>query len=345
MAEAIRRKAKTVFEAVVGHAGRVDRATRTIFNVKVLGQKSAWNRTYMDEAINRDYVKYEGVKVFMGEVGGVKVGPAGMSLDLRHQKFTKKPKTPLAGTLRGVKPTRQGVFANLVVEAGATGDLLLDAAETCPQTFGLSHVATVESAQVPTMGGGQTEMVRAFGPVHYCEVVSSPASVRNLFEGLDMANEVAAAPAAQMGLEEAFQALEMAIVHEYEGADRIAALKVVDKFKSQLLGDGSEGEGEESADDAAAATPEGTSDASARPISAIRRPVLAQQVAETNTLLRQFIEGQASGTGRRLSPVRSGGRAPVQEGDATSPQGGGRPKPAEKIPYGDRDAMRRFMES
>lgn len=337
-------KPQVVYEAILAPFSRVDRKTRTIYGVKVLGQDSLWGRYYLDEAIERDFQAYEGVSVFMGELGGIKVGPGGMSLALRHQRYTKKPKTPLAGKLRNVRRERTreglGVFANLVAEPGAAGDLLLEAADTCPTTFGLSHVAAVKSTRMPLLGGGLREVVGGIGPVHYVEVVSNPASTKHLFEGLDMA-DMATDPGngvvAQMSVEDAFHCLEMAIVHEYEGADRISALKIVDKFKAQLLG-GDEGDTGGSADETATA-PEGKTTEGTVPIGAIRPRGMTQELRETNTLLRQLIEAQAGG-GRRLSPVRSGARAPVQEG-APDPK----PKAPEKIPYEDKTAMRRFLES
>lgn len=348
-------KLTTAFEAVCAPIGRVDKAARIIYGVKVLGPKSQWGRVYTEEAINRDYTAYEGAKVYMGEVGGVKVAPSrngfggGVVLSLKHQAFARgrKPRTPLAGTLRKVRPTRNGVYANLHCEPGATGDLVMEAASQCPETFGLSHVASIKSDVVPSLGGGRTEVVWGFGPIHYVEIVSNPATNKNIFEGLEMNDDTAVAAPVAMGVEEAFTALEMAIVHEYEGADRIAALKVVDKFKSQLLG-GDEG-GEEGGDDGAgaaqaSASREGVAEANATPITAVRRvPSLRSEIAETNSLLRQMIEAQAQPQGRRFSPARSASRRPValEAVDEQQPQ---KPKP-EKIPYGDRAAMRRFLES
>lgn len=338
-------RSRRAFEAYTG-LSRVDRASRIIYGVKVLGRSSAWGRTYMDEAIQRDYRAYEGIKVYMGELSGVKVGKGGMHLDLRHQRFTKRPKTPLAGTLKNARPSKEGVYANLVVEAGATGDLILDAAEKCPESFGLSHVAAVEAASVPTLEGGRTELVRAFGPVHYVEVVSNPATNKNLFEGMDMADMATAEPAAAgyMGIEEAFDALKMAFVHEFEEADLAKALTQLSKFKEKILGGGDDTSSEEDgAPPAASEGVGGVADPSAQPLNAVRRSSLLSAISENNALLRQLIEGQtaagAVGGGRRLLPTRSGGRQPVQEG-------GGPPVPPakpEKIPYGDPAAMRRWL--
>lgn len=149
-------------ELTLSAPGRIDRETRTIHDVKVIGLTSKNGRKYRESALQAAIPKYEGADVNLDHV------PEG------HQQ----PVTALGGTLRNVRlKAGEGLFADLRYNTTPAGQTILGLAEDHPERFGMSHDAEGATEQ----NGGVTEVTEIL-EVHSVDAVRKPATTRSLHE-------------------------------------------------------------------------------------------------------------------------------------------------------------------
>ena len=160
---------ETLLERVLAAPGRVDRAAGIIYGVKALGRKSKNNREYSDQALREAVRFYEGIAVRINHPDKNKPGADRQF----HEHF---------GCLRNAV-LRDGVFADLhFLPSHGQANVVCEAAERMPHTFGLSHNAEGRT----TTRGGKT-IVESILSVRSVDIVCNPATTSGLFESVDRA--------------------------------------------------------------------------------------------------------------------------------------------------------------
>jgi hypothetical protein len=145
-----------------GGAIRVDRDKGIIYNVKVLGWKSANGREYLPSSVTT--ALYEGRRVRCGHA------PEGKDRDPRDTY----------AVLEGASIKEAGVYAErlrLLNPKGEFEQRLLSAAESAPHLFGLSHTARGRERQ-----GSGGRVIEAVESVDSVDLVDDPATVRGFYE-------------------------------------------------------------------------------------------------------------------------------------------------------------------
>jgi hypothetical protein len=143
-------------------AGRVDRATGRIQNVKVLGRESKNGRSYSDAALQQICRLAEGCPVNVDHT----------------DPGTRRSYRDRIGRLENVRLTPAGVFGDLVVNTSHDlAEQLLDDAERSPRSVGMSIDAKGRSE----MRGGKA-VVTDVQSLRSVDVVADPATTNGLYE-------------------------------------------------------------------------------------------------------------------------------------------------------------------
>jgi hypothetical protein len=267
---------------------RVDAAEGVIYGAKILGKESRNKRRYPADVVKRRHKVYEGAQCYANhDYAQLKTGKA-------------RPLQDWGGVLRDVEERHGEAFGDLhCLKETPAGRIILEAAQRCPDRFGLSPMHLIESEK----GADGVEVVSDILECWSVDAVTRPATTRTLFEEeQSMADDAmapaAAAPAATTaapGLLDAFAALAAAIVADadLDDTERGDAVKKLMKFKADLLGGGEE-----------EAPAEGEAPAEAAPAEeAHRRP------APVRTRLDRIEDGQ-----RRMAiRLMAGESLPVDE--------------------------------
>jgi hypothetical protein len=224
---------------------RIDADAGLIRSVKVLGRQSRNRRRYPRETVARDHRVYEGAQVFLDH-------------DYEQMKHGRpRPMGSWGGVIRGPREVQGEVVADLqYLGETSAGRIILEAARTCPDRFGLSPMHLIEVEK----GADGWETVTAILECWSVDCVTRPATTRTLFEAEEkpMPDEPAVAPAPNgaaaptMTIEEAFAALAGAIMADpaLDDQTRVGYLKKLMALKKQVLGGAEEeapaegGEGE-----------------------------------------------------------------------------------------------------
>jgi hypothetical protein len=267
---------------------RVDAAEGVIYGAKILGKESRNKRRYPADVVKRRHKVYEGAQCYANhDYAQLKTGKA-------------RPLQDWGGVLRDVEERHGEAFGDLhCLKETPAGRIILEAAQRCPDRFGLSPMHLIESEK----GADGVEVVSDILECWSVDAVTRPATTRTLFEEeQSMADDAmapaAAAPAATTaapGLLDAFAALAAAIVADadLDDTERGNAVKKLMKLKADLLGGGEE-----------EAPAEGEAPAEAAPAEeAHRRP------APVRTRLDRIEDGQ-----RRMAiRLMAGESLPVDE--------------------------------
>jgi hypothetical protein len=266
---------------------RVDAAEGVIYGAKILGKESRNKRRYPADVVKRRHKVYEGAQCYANhDYAQLKTGKA-------------RPLQDWGGVLRDVEERHGEAFGDLhCLKETPAGRIILEAAQRCPDRFGLSPMHLIESEK----GADGVEVVSDILECWSVDAVTRPATTRTLFEEEQtMADDpmaAAAAPAATTaapGLLDAFAALAAAIVADadLDDTERGDAVKKLMKLKADLLGGGEE-----------EAPAEGEAPAEAAPAEeAHRRP------APVRTRLDRIEDGQ-----RRMAiRLMAGESLPVDE--------------------------------
>lgn len=150
---------------------RVDRATGTIYNVKILGFDSENNRRYLPEAVKAAKSLYEGIKVNLDHPDGDPNQPR--KAEDRIGKLTN---------VRYVEG--KGLFGNLqLLMSRPMAKSICEAAEKMPDAYGLSHNA---------QGEGEEDkdgilVIRRITDVRHVDLVADPATTKSLAESVQRA--------------------------------------------------------------------------------------------------------------------------------------------------------------
>jgi hypothetical protein len=145
--------------------GRVDREAGIIHRVKLCGVDSKKGRMYPRNVLTEAIDKYEGAPCFIDHA------PQGQPRKLA-EKF---------GVIRGVFQGADGaLYGNLHYNrAHPMAPQILEAAENCPDTLGMSH-----NANGPTRLENGREVVTRIDRVLSCDLVHCPATANSLYESL-----------------------------------------------------------------------------------------------------------------------------------------------------------------
>lgn len=150
-------------------AGRVDAAAGVIRGVRIIGKVSKNGREYSDAALRQAVPMYEGTKVYLDHPSH-----PGQSRSIRDR----------VGVLENCRMDGDCVRGDLrLLKAHPMTGAILEAAETQPTRFGLSHHASGESIQ----RGGKM-IVESILSVRSVDLVENPATNSGLFESCDMNN-------------------------------------------------------------------------------------------------------------------------------------------------------------
>src|SRR5262245_27090751 len=259
---------KLVLEAVpVGLTkdSRVDPETGIITGVKVLGSQSRNKRIYPPALLAQRYAAYEGAQVYADHDYA----------QLRHGKT--RPLADWGGVLRVARHQGNAIMADLhCLKETPAGRIILEAARTCSDRFGLSPMHLIEAEK----GADGVETVTAILEVWSVDAVTRPATTRTLFEE-DQSMAEPSAPAA-LTVEGTFVALQSAVMTDpnYDDAERLAVLRDVMKLKGKVLGTD---EGTEAGVEVGASA---TEESATAPAPAAPRGGLAVQVKELGRQLR-----------------------------------------------------------
>lgn len=150
-------------------APRVNAETGVIAGVKLIGLESRNGRKYPASVLASSLSCYEGARCFIDHPDR----KAGVERSVRDW----------AGTVRGVRVQPDGLYGDLhLLTKREDASMLLEAAESHWQNFGLSHVADCKI----TRENGQ-DVVQAIEEVFSVDIVTDPATTRGLFESKDRA--------------------------------------------------------------------------------------------------------------------------------------------------------------
>jgi|694.fasta_scaffold154425_2 hypothetical protein len=144
---------------------KVDRASGTIFNVKIIGFDSENNRKYLPNALKEAKGLYENVKVNIDH-------PKDDPTDARsaYDRFGK------LVNIRYVEG--KGLFGDLVyLKSHPMANRIIEAAERMPEAFGLSHNAQGEGEKE-----GDIFVVNKVTEVRHVDLVADPATTKSLSE-------------------------------------------------------------------------------------------------------------------------------------------------------------------
>lgn len=162
----------------------VDRDTRTIRNVRLLGRQSKngpKGRRYTEAAIDDAVKLYEGGQVFLDHP---------TKSEMRDREGVRSVRD-LAGKIRQPRKTRDGVRGDIQVldlgegSANNPADFLFSVAEQMPDAAGMSHRAEGQL----TVDDEGMEVVEGLSRVAAVEVVTDPATTEGLFEQVSQNNE------------------------------------------------------------------------------------------------------------------------------------------------------------
>jgi len=160
------RKRVALTESAELPKGKVDRATKVISGVKILGLHSrnrGGKRRYTKECLEAAVPLYEGAQVYAGHTR--KAGQA------------RKPDEPVAGWLENVRYERDGLYGDLhCMGSHPLCEQLLEAAERNPSLYCLSHNA--HGAARPG-----TDVIEEILEVHSVDLVRKGGTTQGLFEG------------------------------------------------------------------------------------------------------------------------------------------------------------------
>jgi hypothetical protein len=220
-----------VFEALgvaLTPESRVDLEKGVIYGAKVLGRESKNKRRYPAELVRKKHKVYEGAQVFANH-------------DYQQLKTGKaRPLQDWGGVVRDVTEKGGEAFGDVhCLKETQAGRIILEAADRCPDKFGLSPMHHIEVEK----GADGIDTVLDIIECWSVDAVTRPATTRTLFEEEQvMADTPAAAPAAAAGagpmsLDDAFAALSSAIMADQELADndRVDFLKDIMKVKTKWL--------------------------------------------------------------------------------------------------------------
>lgn len=144
---------------------KVDRASGTIFNVKIIGFDSENNRKYLPSALKEAKGLYENVKVNIDH-------PKDDPTDARsaYDRF---------GKLINIRYVEgKGLFGDLVyLKSHPMASRIIEAAERMPEAFGLSHNAQGEGEKE-----GDIFVVNKVTEVRHVDLVADPATTKSLSE-------------------------------------------------------------------------------------------------------------------------------------------------------------------
>jgi len=147
---------------------RVDRDKGVIYGVKILGRHSKNGREYSDAALDQAVKLYEGAKVNVDHPARNRPGEPIQDRGLM-ERF---------GVLRSVRREGDSVHGDLhYFKSSASTEQILEMAEKCPETFGLSH-----NAEGKTTTRNGRVIVETLHKVHSVDVVDDPATTAGLFE-------------------------------------------------------------------------------------------------------------------------------------------------------------------
>lgn len=175
-AAAVKTKTISLTESVQQTRGKftVDRASRTIKNAKFIGYESQNKHGHADvdgseyvrEGIREAKPLYEGAQVYLDH-------PAG-----RNGRAERSVRD-LAGRLANNRDEAEGGFTDIRCNSTAAGNLLLDLAESDPESFGLSHNAEGKSRVDRKR---RKVVIESIDKVHSVDVVTRPATTKNVRE-------------------------------------------------------------------------------------------------------------------------------------------------------------------
>jgi ribosomal protein L12E/L44/L45/RPP1/RPP2 len=145
-------------------ADRVDRESRVIHGVRILGRESINGRVYSDHAMEQVVQKYDGVQVFIDHDQG----------ERKLREFF--------GTIRNPRLQGQGDEQAVVgdlhyLQSHPLSEQVLEAVERFPRSFGLSHDA---EGSVSHRDG--RAIVQEVEVVHSIDIVTRPATNAGIFE-------------------------------------------------------------------------------------------------------------------------------------------------------------------
>lgn len=152
---------KKLTESLDFKKSKIDRESRTIFGVAVLGKQSKHGYEYSDSALQEGVSFFEDSPVF---------------LEHEEQKKVRN----LAGQLRNLTIVNEQLRGDLQVTKAHEN--IIDLAENFPNQIGLSIMATGRAAKV-----NGKEIIEGFVPGRRrsVDLVIGPATVKNLFEQED----------------------------------------------------------------------------------------------------------------------------------------------------------------
>jgi hypothetical protein len=154
-----------LLEYVASTPQEIDRDAGLIRGVKVLGFESSNGRRYTRVAVSRAKSMYEGVRVNIDH-------PCADDPDQQRNISDR------FGRLENVRETEDGLYADLrYLREHPLAPMVLEAAESMPDTFGLSH-----NAEGRVTRDGERTLVEEIVHVRSVDLVSNPATNHSLFE-------------------------------------------------------------------------------------------------------------------------------------------------------------------
>lgn len=152
----------------------VDRESRTIRDVSLLGRTSRNGRVYSPQALREAADLHKGVGIFLDHPTRTEERERGGVRSVRD----------LAGRVLTASVNSDRVKGDIQALEGPEGDRILALAEQMPGVAGFSH-----RAQGEIRPGDEGDVVESISAVHGADVVTDPATVGGLFESLDTDQE------------------------------------------------------------------------------------------------------------------------------------------------------------
>jgi hypothetical protein len=169
---------------------RIDRDAGIIYGVKVLGLVSKNDRRYLPKAVSDALPLYEGVAVNIDHQRD----------DPNSRVIQDRPMRDRWGVLRNARIIDGEIYANLhYIKSHPMTEMLVEAAEKFPETFGLSHDATGDERAI----NGERQVIEIWR-VNSVDVVSRPATNAGLFESVEIPIHSAFGSRMKKSLKEAF---------------------------------------------------------------------------------------------------------------------------------------------
>lgn len=162
----MKNKPQTFVEFTSSRPSAIDAEGAVVRGVKILGYESSNGRSYDKAAVSRARGMYEGRSVYFDH----SANPAA------SRSMNEK-----AGVIRNVAERDDGLYGDLhLLKTHPNTARVLEAAQTMPEAFGLSH--NVDGRSVKKNGRNVVEEILK---VRSVDVVAEPATTRGLFESQD----------------------------------------------------------------------------------------------------------------------------------------------------------------